>query len=305
MLSIVIVSWNVADLLETCLQSIDATCPPETEVIVVDSASSDETVARVRESFPKVTMLAQQTNVGFSRGTNIGLAAAQGANLLLLNPDTKLLPDAVPHMLAYLEAHPHVGIIGPRTLNPDGSVQSTRRRFPTPLLASLESTWLQPLAPRRLLDAYYVHDAADDATVEVDWVQGSCLMARREVYVRTGGLDEGFVMYSEELDWCHRAKDAGWKVVYLGSAAIIHYGGQSSGQVLAATHIRFNQSKLRYIRKYHGWLAAQAVRFVLVLQFAAQLLIEAAKWLLGHKRPLRAERVEAYWRVLRSGLRVS
>lgn len=304
-LSIVIVSWNVADLLAACLRSIATTCPPSAEVIVVDSASSDETVARVRSEFPGFTLLPQPANVGFSRGTNIGLAAATGGYLLLLNPDTVLLDQAVPQMMAYLEAHPPVGIVGPRTLNADRSVQSTRRRFPSPLLAAVESTWLQPLAPRGLLDSYYVRDAADDATVPVDWVQGSCMLARRQVYTQIGGLDEGFVMYSEEMDWCRRAKDAGWGVVYLGSAQIIHHGGQSSGQALAATHIRFNRSKLRYIRKYHGSVAAQAVRFMLVLHFAAQMMIEAAKWLLGHKRALRRARVLVYWQVLRSGLRVS
>jgi GT2 family glycosyltransferase len=304
-LSIIIVSWNVSELLAACLRSIAATCPPETEVIVVDSASRDDTVARVRREFPAVTLLAQAENVGFTRGSNIGLAAARGDTLLLLNPDTVLLEGAVPALLDSLNAHPQAGIAGPRTLNPDGTVQSTRRRFPSPLLAALESTWLQPLAPRRMLDRYYVRDADDEATVEVDWVQGSCLLARREVYEQIGGLDEGFVMYSEELDWCRRARAAGWKVVYVGSASIVHYGGQSSGQAGAQTHIRFNESKLRYVRKYHGRAAAQAVRAMLLLHFAAQTLIEAAKWLLGHKRPLRAGRVAVYWQVLRSGLRVS
>lgn len=304
-LSIIIVSWNVADLLAACLRSIAATCSPEAEVIVVDSASSDDTLARVRAEFPSVRLLAQPANVGFTRGTNIGLAAAQGEYLLLLNPDTELLDDAAAQMIGWLEAHPETGIAGPRTLNPDGTVQSTRRRFPSPLLAAFESTWLQPLLPRKMLDRFYVHDAADGATLDVDWVQGSCLLARREVYAKIGGLDEGFIMYSEELDWCRRAKDAGWKVTYLGSASIIHHGGQSSGQAQAQTHIRFNQSKLRYLRKYHGWLAAQAVRIMLLLHFAVQMLIEAAKWMFGHKRPLRAQRLATYWRVLRSGLRVS
>jgi GT2 family glycosyltransferase len=304
-LSIIIVSWNVSELLAACLRSIAATCPPDTEVIVVDSASSDDTVTRVRREFPGVTLLTQDRNVGFTRGSNIGLAAAHGDTLLLLNPDTVLLEGAVAALLAYLDTHPQAGIAGPRTLNPDGTVQSTRRRFPSPLLAALESTWLQPLAPGRMLDAYYVRDADDEATVEVDWVQGSCLLARRDVYVQIGGLDEGFVMYSEELDWCRRARDAGWKVGYVGSAAIVHYGGQSSSQAQAQTHIRFNESKLRYLRKYHGRAAAELVRFSLVLQFAVQLMIEAAKWLVGHKRPLRAERVAVYGQVLRSGLRVS
>src|SRR5262249_29582496 len=144
--------------------------------------------------------------------------------------------------------------IGPRTLNADGTTQSSRRRFPTLGVGFLESTWLQSYAPQGVMRRYYVSDAEDDATVDVDWVQGSALMARREVYDQIGGLDDGYVMYSEELDWCKRAKLAGWRVVYLGSAQIMHYGGKSSEQVTARSHIHFQESKLRYFRKYHGWL---------------------------------------------------
>ena len=304
-LSIIIVSWNVADLLMGCLRSIAATCPAGTEVIVVDSASSDDSVARIQAEFPGVVLLPQNENVGFTKGTNIGLATAHGSFLMLLNPDTELLEGAAEAMMAALRETPTMGIVGPRTLNADGSDQSTRRRFPTFRTAVFESTWLQPYAPRGLIEAYTVQDVADDADAPVDWVQGSCLLARREVYGAIGGLDEGFVMYSEELDWCRRAKDAGWGVLYLGSARIIHYGGQSSAQVPARTHILFNQSKLRYMRKYHGRAAAQSLRLILLANFAAQLVLEGLKGLLGHKRALRRERVNVYWQVLRSGLKVS
>lgn len=304
-LSIVIVSWNVADLLESCLRSILATCPADTEMIVVDSASTDDTVERVRVALPQVILLPQPENVGFTRGTNIGLAAARGEFLMLLNPDTELFEGATDRLLRYLIDNPTVGIVGPRTLNPDGTDQSTRRRFPTFQTAVFESTWLQPYAPRGLIERYTWQDTANDAVVPVDWVQGSCLLARRAVYEQIGGLDEGFVMYSEELDWCHRAKDAGWGVVYVGDATIVHYGGQSSAQVPARTHILFNRSKLRYMRKYHGRAAAETLRLILLANFAVQLILEGAKGLLGHKRVLRRQRVGVYWQVLRSGLRVS
>lgn len=320
-LSIVIVSWNVADLLADCLASLAssaltivpangttapaeaATARPTAEVIVVDSASSDHTVAMLRERFSWVQAMAQDENIGFTRGNNLALAGAAGRYLLLLNPDTVVLDDALPTLIAYLDANPAVAIAGPRTLNTDGTVQSTRRRFPTLLTAMLESTWLQPIAPRGLLDRYYVMDAPNDGVVDVDWVQGSALMVRRAVYEAIGGLDEGYRMYSEELDWCRRAKLAGWRVVYHGGAAIIHHGGRSSDQAVARRHIDFNQSKLRYMRKYHGAFASQLVRTSLLLQFAAQLAIEAAKGAIGHKRAMRRDRVRVYAQVLRSGLR--
>lgn len=313
-LSIIIVSWNVADLLEDCLESILAADISldrsesdrlTIEVIVVDSGSSDHSVSMLREHFPQVTLLAQSENVGYTRGNNIGLAAAGGRYLLLLNPDTEIIGDTLEQMVAYLEANPQVGILGPHTLNPDGTTQSTRRRFPTMLLAFFESTWLQPFAPKRMLQRFYVEDQPDTGIFEVDWVQGSALLARRAVYEQIGGLDEGYIMYSEELDWCKRAKAAGWQVVYLGSAQIVHYGGKSTDQVKVRAHIYFQQSKLRYFRKYHGPLIAQLLRVFLLLNYLWQITLEGIKSLLGHKRALRGERIRAYWQVIRSGLKVT
>jgi GT2 family glycosyltransferase len=312
-LSIIVVSWNVANLLASCLDSIlsspisvEATRSPTVEIIVVDSNSSDQTVPMLRERYPQVKLLAQQQNVGFTGGNNIGLAEAEGRYLLLLNPDTKVLGDSLPRMIAYLDQNPDVGIVGPQTLNEDGSTQSTRRRFPTFWIGLFESTWLQPFAPKSLLDYYYVTDGVPpNATLDVDWVQGSALMLRCEVYEQIGGLDDGYFMYSEELDWCKRAKQAGWRVVFLGDVQIIHYGGKSSEQAVARSHILFQQSKLRYFRKYHGWLTAQLLRLFLLLNYLAQLEIETGKLLLGHKPDVRRERVRAYWQVLRSGLKVT
>ncbi len=313
--SILIVSWNVSALLAQCLESViaapvslDESQPNslQAEIIVVDSASADNTVQMLCQRFPQVRLIVQSENVGFTRSNNIALKEARGRYLLLLNPDTQIAADAITNMVAYLDQHPAVGIVGPHTLNDDGSTQSTRRRFPNFWIGLFESTWLQPYAPKSLLNYYYVTDGtAPHETMEVDWVQGSAMMARREVYEQIGGLDEGYIMYSEELDWCKRAKNAGWRVVFLGEAKIIHYGGKSSEQAVARSHILFQQSKLRYFRKYHGWLTAQALRLFLLLNYLFQLAIEVGKTILGHKRTMRRERIHAYWQVLRSGLRVS
>ena len=305
-LSIVIVSWNVADLLAACLTSIYAELGDlRAEVIVVNSGSHDQSVAMLRDRFPQVKVLAQAENIDYTRANNLGLAQAEGRYLLLLNPDTEIMGDALARMVGYLDANSDVGIVGPYTQNTDGSYQSSRRRFPTLATAFFESTWLQVLAPKQMLDRFYVNDVAPDQTLDVDWVQGSALMVRRKVYAQIGGLDEGYVMYSEELDWCRRAKDAGWRVVFLAEAQIIHHGGKSSDQVVGRRHILFQQSKLRYFRKYHGIIAAQSLRVFLLLNYAVQLGLEAAKGLMGHKRALRQERVQQYLQVLRSGLRIS
>lgn len=310
--SIIIVNYNVAQLLAACLDSILASPiaineadgkQPIVEIIVVDSASSDNSVSMLKQHYPQVRLLAQSENVGFTQGNNIGLEAAQGRHVFLLNPDTEIIEDAILEMIAYLDAHPDVGIIGPHTLNSDGSTQSSRRRFMSKRIAFFESTWLQAYTPQAWLEDFYVTAPADDAIVDVDWVQGSALVARRKVYEQIGGLDTGFVMYFEEQDWCKRAKDADWRVVYLGTAQITHHGGKSTEQVGAHKHIYFQESKLRYSRKHHGPIFASLLGNFLWLNYAWQLLLEAVKGLAGHKRALRRERVQTYWQVLRSGFK--
>lgn len=303
-LSVIIVNWNVADLLADCLQSLsEGRDDVALEVIVVDSASQDGSVSMMRRDFPWVQVLAQSENVGFPRGNNIGIAAARGAYVLLLNPDTVVLNGALARMVAYVDANADVGVLGPQLRYPDGTIQSSRRRFPTRLTAFFESTWLERWAPGDILRDYRVLDVAEDQVVDVDWVMGAAMMVRREVVDTVGGMDEGYFMYSEELDWCRRIKDAGWRVVYFPEAVIVHHEGKSSEQVVTERHIYFQQAKLRYFRKYHGRLFAFALRLFLIMSYSWQLLLEAVKGLLGHRRELRRERVMAYWKVLRSGLR--
>ncbi len=303
-LSIIIVNWNVADLLRACLRSIEANRGGlDLEVIVVDSASSDDSVAMVQTEFPWVTLLACEQNVGFPRGNNLGLAQANGRYLLLLNPDTVVVDDALVKMLTYAQKNPSIGVLGCQLLNRDGTVQSSRRRFPTLLTAFFESTWLEKLAPKKVLSRYYAQDLPDDAIHDVDWVMGACMLAPQPVVAAVGGLDEAYFMYSEELDWCRRIKDSGWRVVYYPEAQIIHYVGQSSDQAVVARHINFQQAKLRYFRKYHGRFPTLSLRLFLLVSYSWQLIVEAGKGALGHKRPLRRQRVQAYWQVIRSGLR--
>ena len=307
-LSIIIVSWNVRELLQNCLHSVLAQQelvqrPLRLQIIVVDSASSDGSQAMLAEQFPQVELIACSENVGFPRGNNMGLERANGRYILLLNPDTVVHQDALAKMVTYLEENPQVGVVGAQLLNADGTVQSSRRRFPTLWTAFFESTWLQPHAPQAVLDHYYVRDVADGETAVVDWVMGACLMTRQDVVTQVGGLDEAYFMYSEELDYCRRIKQAGWQVVYYPPAKVTHFLGKSSEQAVTHRHINFNQAKLRYFRKYHGRLAAGILRLFLLKSYGWQLILEAIKGAVGHKRPLRWQRVKAYWLVLRSGLR--
>jgi N-acetylglucosaminyl-diphospho-decaprenol L-rhamnosyltransferase len=300
-LSVVIVNWNVRDLLRRCLHSLrDAACA--VEIVVVDNGSTDNSVEMVRAEFPSAHVIANAENRGFPAANNQGIAVAQGRYVLLLNPDTEAVGDSLATMVVYADAHPDVGIVGPQLLYPDGSIQPSRRRFPTLAIAFFESTWLESYTPQSVLRRYKMMDTPDDATQEVDWVEGAAVMARREAIEQVGPMDEGFFMYSEELDWCRRFREVGWRVVYLPTARIVHHRGKSSEQVVAARHIHFQTSKVRYFRKYHGRVVAEALRWFLLGNYAWQLGLEGAKWLVGHKRPLRAQRVAAYRQVLRSGL---
>lgn len=324
-LSIVIVNWNVCDLLRSCLLSIVAGARPKAqrtapvrsdlpwtldlgpwtgEIIVVDNGSTDASVAMLREEFPFIHLIGNEENVGFIRGSNQGIRVSRGRYVLLLNPDTEVMGDALPTMMDYMEGHPQVGALGPQLRYPDGSVQSSRRRFPTLTTAFLESTILQQWFPHnRVLDHYYVNDQPDDALQEVDWVVGACILLRREAIEQVGLLDESAFMYSDELDWCRRAKSAGWRVVYLPTAQVIHHEGKSSEQAVAAHHIHFQRAKIHYFRKHHGQWAGAILRTFLLMTYVYQLLEEGSKWLVGHKRHLRSQRIRTYCQVLGSGLR--
>jgi N-acetylglucosaminyl-diphospho-decaprenol L-rhamnosyltransferase len=303
-ISILIVSWNVRELLRECLNSVFSyQHSADTETIVVDNASSDGTVEMLRDEFLDVRVIANPENLGFARGNNQALARARGRYLFLLNPDTELGSNAIENLTVYMDADPRVGIVGPRLVYGDGSLQSSRRRFPTLATAFLESTKLQQWFPHnRVLKHYYMLDTRDDETQEVDWVSGSAMFVRREMYEQVGGFDEGFFMYSEELDWCYRAKQAGWQIVYLPTAQVIHHESKSAEQALAQRDVYFHSSKIRFFRKYRGALVAGILRAFLLALLAYQMAEEGLKWLVGHKRALRAQRVKAYWQVVRSGL---
>ena len=288
--SVVIVSYNTAGLLRRCLASVGAEdC---TEVFVVDNGSTDGSRELVAAEFPAVRLLANERNVGFSRGNNQALRLASGEFVLLLNPDAELAPGALRLMADYARRHWDVGVVGPRLLYPDGQVQSSRRRFPTRGVLFVESTVLQRWVPNLgWLRRYYVADRSADECQEVDWVVGACLLVRGEVVRQVGLFDERFFMYSEELDWCRRIRLAGWRVVYLPDAMVVHHEAKSSEQNLARRNIVFNDSKCRYAAKHFGWGWALALRAFIIMSFTYQLLEEAAKLAVGHKPALRRERL--------------
>ena len=320
-LGIVIVSWNVRDLLERCLRSVDESMRGSGityRIVVVDNGSHDGTAGLVRDKFPHVHLVANAINRGFAGGNNDGLRAlglltgTEAARrtpryILLLNPDTEVVADAVPRLVRYLDVHPEAVVVGPQLRYGDGSLQSSRRRFPSVVTLFWESTLLEQWWPGNpWARRYRMERRPPIGEHRVDWLVGAALLVRTTAIERSGGLDEGFFMYSEELEWqarlAHEHRREGGQIVYVAGAVVIHHEGRSSEQNLAQRHINFNRSKLRYARLRFGRPVAFALRLFLLLTFLVQLVSEAGKWLLGHKRALRAARVQQYVRVLASGL---
>ena len=253
-LSIVIVSWNVRKLLKKCLESIFKNQGDlKLAVIVVDNASSDGTTEMVKNEFPQVALIANQTNLGFAAANNEGIKESQGDYILILNPDTEILKDTLPKTLAFARNLPRPGIVGVRHLNPDLTLQPSVRRFPTfwPLfLTASKLTKIFPQLPA--LNYYLAKDFAYEKKQIVDQVAGSFMLLARPLLEQIGLFDENFFLWFEEVDLCRRAKTAGWPVWYLAETAIIHHGGQSFGQQLTLKKQKmFFQSAWRYLKKHN------------------------------------------------------
>lgn len=241
-LSVIIVNWNVRDLLRDCLASLYASLalPPEDfEVFVVDNASQDGSVAMVAREFPQVLLVANADNRGFGSANNQVLERCQGDYVLLLNPDTVVPEGAIDRLLAHADARPETAVLGCRLLNLDGSLQRwTGGAFPTLLNVACHYLWVDRLLPRswRCPSLYLQEDHAED--VEVDWVSGAVMLLRREC-LGERIFDERFFMYGEDMECCHRLKGQGWRILYTPVCSVVHIQGasmkQQEGEILLSS----------------------------------------------------------------------
>lgn len=253
-LDVIIVSYNVAHLLEDCLGSLLSEKGVDMVITVVDNNSSDGTVAMVRKKFPQANLVASRENLGFSAANNLALKGSRSKYVLLLNPDTKVLPGAVKKMVDYMEANREVGALGPKLLNPDGSLQYSARTFPSLTTQFLESTYLFRIFPQsRFFGQYFMSYWDHGQERKVDWVSGAALMVRGEAIEKIGLLDEGFFMYSEEVDWCYRIKRAGYEVVYFPRAEIIHYDARSSEDQARRLEMVLSGRYRFFAKHYPSW----------------------------------------------------
>ncbi len=253
-LSVVIVSWNVREFLPACLESLQAELERSglaNEVLVVDNGSTDGTVEVVRERYPWVRLIALGENRGFAAANNVGIAQSSGRAILLLNPDTEVLPGALAWLWRALFAAPHVGLVGARLLNSDGTLQSAGYRFPGYVQNLFDFFPLHPrLVGSRLNGRFGPGDGL--SPFAVDHPLGACMLVRREVVDAVGGLDEGYFFYSEEIDWCRRIRAAGWTILTAPAALVVHHAGGSTRQVSERSFLELHRSRARYFCRWHG-----------------------------------------------------
>ena len=257
-LSIIIVGWNVEFDLVQCLNSLGENPPSEPfETIVVDNNSSDATVAVVKEKFPQVKVIANQDNRGFAAANNQGIEISSGEYVLLLNPDTIVHPNALDILIKFLDEHPDVGACGSKLLNDDGSVQASVRRFPTFRGVLYSHTVCRLLGLfRPQYRKWMMKDFGYDEQTDVDQLMGAALLVRKSTIDKVGLLDADFFMYFEEVDWCYRIKQAGWRLVFLPESVITHLGGRSSSQV-PLKRIMTLTSLLVFFRKHRGKVSSR------------------------------------------------
>ena len=253
-ISICITNYNAREFLRDCLRSIYGTVDTLSfEIIVVDNHSGDGAPEMLRDEFPNVHLLTNDENTGFTRPYNQAMRLAKGRYVVILNPDTLVLPNAIAELAVFLDSHPEVGIVGPKVLNRDRTLQKQCRRSEArPLDAFCYFSGLSRLFPHdKRFSGYLMTYLSEDLTHEAEAVSGSCMMIRHKVIDQIGYLDELFFAYQEDTDYCRRARLAGWKVFYDPSAQIIHYGGEGGSNVQPfRSIIEWHRSYYLYYRKH-------------------------------------------------------
>ena len=253
-IAVIIVNWNAREDLRRCLQSLFAEPTPAVDysVWVVDNASEDGSAGMVASEFPEAHLLVNGDNLGFSKANNQAIAQTDSRYAFLLNSDAAIQPGALDALVAYADAHPKAAVIGPKVLNPDGSLQYSCRRFPSLGAGFFRNTYLGRMFPNnKFARDYLMTDFDHTHDVPVDWVSGCAMLLRRDLINDIGALDERFYMYCEDVDICQRAWDAGHEVVYAPEAVVTHAIGRSSDKNADKMIIEFHRSWYEYDRKRH------------------------------------------------------
>ena len=271
-LSIIVLNWNTRQMLVDCLSSVQTTVANLAyEVIVVDNGSTDGSQVMLRQRFPGAHLIQNDKNVGFARANNQAMTASQGRYVLLFNSDAIATPGAVQSLLDLARAQPRAGIVGAQLVNRDGSFQASHTSFPTLWQEFLMLTGLGRLLYGQWYPSHGPEEEKGPQTV--DYVEGACLLARREAFEDVGGLDESYFMYAEEVDWCHTMRERGWQVWYQPEAKVIHLGGGSSRNRRPQREADLYRSRVQFFRKHYGDRAARLLKAQIYALTAIKLFI--------------------------------
>lgn len=283
--SIIIVSWNAKQYLMECLKSLQEEHDCLREIIVVDNASSDGSPEAVKQAFPEVNLIENRANVGFARANNIGMRASTGKYILLINSDVIVLKDCIDRLIKYMDANPSVGMAGPRTLNPDGTLQVSCRHFPSLWNNLCQIFGFNRVFQRsRFFSEPFMQYWAHDETRSVDAIRGCFWIVRREALDQVGLLDERFFFYGEDIDWCKRFHEAGWDVVFYPEAEAIHYGGASSRNAPIEFYMEMQKADLQYWTKHHGHFGRTSYLALIVFRETSRLLLASATYVVCPKQ---------------------
>lgn len=270
-LTIIIVNWNTRELLDKCLASVYASQTNlKFDVWVIDNQSFDNSIEMIRENYPNTILIKNENNVGFAQANNQAINKSSSEFVMLLNPDTIVDKDVLDGLIGYLEGHPDVGAAGPMLLNPDGTLQESA--YPEPTL--WREFWrLFHLDLFKHLGTYPMAEWNHSDLRDVDVLMGACFLVRRKVLDQVGLLDENFFMYSEEVDFCKRIRDFGWRIVWFPTVKVIHFGGQSTSQVQQEMFLQLYQGKIQYFRKHNSLAVVWAYKFVLFMAAIIRLFL--------------------------------
>jgi N-acetylglucosaminyl-diphospho-decaprenol L-rhamnosyltransferase len=271
-IAVVIINHNTREHLAGCLESVAATMP--SEVMVFDNASSDGSAALLRAEFPWVELQASDANLGYGAAANRAVAACRADYVLLLNSDTRLEPDTLSLLSAYLDQHPDVALAGPRLIYPDGTAQTSSFPFPTPLAFLLRETHLA--AATRYLPVLRACQPLNSAGA-VPWVLGAALALRREAFEAVGGFDESFFMYYEEVDLCYRLQRAGWQIHYAPVTTVTHVGGASTGQRRVEMSVQLFASLAQFYQRHYSPVQQRQLRWIVSYLMLRNLILDTVR----------------------------
>lgn len=292
--SVIIVNYNTVDELRNCIRSVKKyTKEIAYDLIVVDNNSDDHTEAMLESEFPDVTSYFLQYNSGFSIGNNYAMGRSNSKYILLLNPDTALTENSFLQMYEFLENNSAVGAVGPIFTNHHGNIGLTIHKFPNIKIHFIESLNIKPLIKRYSLTKEQNILISMEKPFEVDWISGGSFMVRRSIYDDIGGFDEKFFLFGEDVDWCVRIKNSGWKIFCLPKIKIVHVGGVSTHKNYFSLVVNRYRSKLIFVKKHSNKVELLIIRIIVLLGIILRII--SSFFIKYSDTKEKQERIKAYF----------